>query len=297
MKRVLGLAVLLTLTLALGLAGGVLLERQTLAPVAVPTSAASQFRLIGDAWNTIKKVYVDQSAADPTRLAYGAVSGMVDSLGDTGHSRFLTPEQLKQEENFVRGQFEGIGVEVQVKDGQVVIVAPIDGSPAQEAGIHSGEVILDVDGQPIAGLPLTDVVRRITGPAGTSVTVTILDPTTGQTRDYTLVRRRINIRSVTWQQVPGTTVAHVRIASFSQGATEELKAALNDAVHAQGLTGVILDLRDNPGGLLDESIAAASQFLKEGNVLLEKDAQGKVTPVPVQEGGVAVDAARYLRDV
>jgi carboxyl-terminal processing protease len=167
----------------------------------------------------------------------------------------------------------------------VVIVAPIDGSPAQKAGLRPGDIITRVNGQDITGLPLDQVVAMILGPEGTSVTITIQDPTTNATRDVTMVRARITLQNVVWKQLPGTTVAHVRIVAFSQGVTDDLKKALSD-IQNQGLTGIILDLRNDPGGLLDEAIGVTSQFLTSGNVLLEKDAQGQITPVPIEPGGV-----------
>ncbi len=254
---------------------GITVDRQMSSYKAVPQSGVSQFELITQAWDLTRQVYVDRPAADPGKLAYGAIDGMITSLGDTGHSRFLTPEQVAQERNAEKGQFEGIGIEVQEKNGQVVVVAPIDGSPAQKAGLRPGDIILKVNGT--APLDLQDAVQHILGPAGTQVTLTILSG--GQTRDVTLTRATINIESVTWSQLPGTTIAHVRIASFSSGTTDELRVALS-AIKQQGDTAIIFDLRDDPGGLLDEAIGVASQFLKSGNVLIEKNADGSTQAVP-----------------
>ena len=158
--------------LSLGLIGGAILSCRLLiafAPDTIPPGAESNFHLMAEAWNTIQRVYVDRNAVKPKPMTYGAISGMVDALGDTGHSRFLTPEMLKQERNLTRGRFEGIGAEVQMKNGQLVIVAPIDGSPAQKAGLKPGDIILKVDDQDVSGLPLDQAVDRILGPAGTRV--------------------------------------------------------------------------------------------------------------------------------
>ena len=295
MKRkwlwVLGLTLLSLWLGVLGVAGGVFLDREVLArsaPSTIPTAAAPDFKLLNQAWNTIQQDYVDRAALQPEQLTYGAISGMVDALGDTGHSRFMTPKMVKQEQDFTQGQFEGIGAEVQIKDHHLTIVAPMDGSPAQQAGLHPGDVILKVDGQELAALPLDQAVGRILGPAGSKVTLTILDPTTGSQRDVEVVRARIALHPVTWLRLPGTTIAHVRIASFSQGVTDDLQKALKE-IQAAGLTGVILDLRSDPGGLLDEAVGVVSQFLKDGNVLQEKNAQGEAKPVPVKGGGVALD--------
>jgi carboxyl-terminal processing protease len=254
----------------------------------LPRGSAADFGLMAEAWEKIQKNYVDKSAVKPREMTYGAIGGMVDSLGDTGHSTFLSPEMVKQEHNFETGKFKGIGAEVQMKDGRVVIVAPLDGSPAQKAGLRPGEIILKVDGQDVSGLPLEQVVGRILGPAGTKVTLTLLNPHTKATRDVTLVRAAITMHNVTWNRLPGTSMAHLRIAGFSEGVTGDLKNAVR-SLRREKLDSIILDLRDNPGGLLDEGIATASQFLGGGNVLLEKDAEGNIKPVPVEPGGVATD--------
>jgi carboxyl-terminal processing protease len=281
----------LALMLTVGIASGIWLDRATLPARATPGStlaAGPNLRLMADAWDVIQKNYVDQAAAQPQKLTYGAISGMVDALGDTGHSRFLSPEMLKAEHNMTQGQFEGIGVEVQTKDNHLVVVAPIDGTPAQKAGLRPGDIILKVNSQDITGLPLEQAISLILGPAGTSVTLTIASPDSGEMRAVTLTRARIALHNVTWTQLPGTTIAHVRVVAFSQGVSQELEQALRD-IRQQGMTGIILDLRNDPGGLLDEAIGVTSQFLGSGNVLLEKNVKGEVKPVPVKSGGVATD--------
>jgi carboxyl-terminal processing protease len=174
-----------------------------------------------------------------------------------------------------------------MKDGHVVIAAPMDGSPSQQAGLRAGDILLKVDGESVANLPLDEVVQRVMGPAGTSVTLTVLSPDTQVVREVTLTRERITVHEVVWHRLPGTSTAHVRLVGFSHGVTEDLEAALQE-IEQQGLTQVILDLRNNPGGLLDEAVGTTSQFLGSGNVLLVKDAQGQVKPVPVRDGGVAL---------
>jgi carboxyl-terminal processing protease len=288
--RFVSIVVLIVVCLGVGLAGGILLERFLLSQplLAAPSDTASSFRLMREAWDRIQQSYVDRPAVVDKQLTYGAIGGMVDALGDTGHSRFLTPEMVTQLQNYDTGQFEGIGVEVEIKDGELVIVAPIDGSPAQQAGLRPGDIIVAVDGVNIEGLPIDQATRKILGPVGTTVTLTIMTPATGQTRDMTLTRAKITLHNVLWQRLPGTDVAHLRIAAFSQGVTNDLKQALTN-IQQQGLSGIVLDLRNNSGGQLDEAVGVASQFLGSGNVLLEKDATGKVTPVPVTQGGLALN--------
>ncbi|MCJ7739496.1 MAG: S41 family peptidase [Anaerolineae bacterium] len=290
--RVLGVLGAILAIFMLGLLGGVLVDRAVLFHIAppggIPVEALSEFRLMGEAWNIVHRVYVDQEDLDSQHLTYGAIGGMVDALGDTGHSRFMSPEMVQEQHSALQGEYEGIGAYVETKDGHVVIVAPMDGSPAQRAGLRPGDIILKVEGQNVANLRIDQVLGRILGPAGTQVTLTILDPQTGNTRVVALERTKITIDDVTWALVPGTSIAHVRISSFSEGVAQDLKATLAE-IQGQEATGLILDLRRNPGGLLSASVSVASQFLADGNVLLVKDAQGEVTPMPVESGGGALD--------
>jgi carboxyl-terminal processing protease len=254
----------------------------------IPSDATSDFGLMAEAWNAIHAHYVDKSAEEPRTLTYGSISGMVDALGDTGHSVFLSPEMIKEEETFIKGQYQGIGLEVRMKAGHVVIVTPFDGSPAQKSGLLPGEIIMDVNGRNVMNLTLLQVVHEILGPVGTQVTLTVMDPKTGATRKVTMTRASITINSVSWHRLPGTEVAHLRIARFSEGMTKDLKKALKE-IQQQGLKCIVLDLRNNPGGIFREAVSTASQFLSGGNVLLIKNAEGRIKPVGVEKGGLAKD--------
>jgi carboxyl-terminal processing protease len=246
------------------------------------------FALMAEAWSLMNKEYVDRAALKPADLTYGAIGGMIDALGDTEHSTFLTPEMVKNLKNTERGEFKGIGVEIQEKDGNLVVVAPFDDSPAQKAGVRAGDVIVKVFDDDIADWPLGKVVEKITGPVGTPVSLTVRDPRSGHTRRLTLVRADIKVHEVTWQRLPGTTAAHLRLAGFDSGATRDLRKALAE-LRQEGSKGIILDLRNNPGGFLDEAVSVASQFLTNGNVLEVKDAKGRVKPVEVEKGAICPD--------
>ncbi|MCC6187478.1 MAG: S41 family peptidase [Anaerolineales bacterium] len=279
-----------TLAALLGLSGGVLLDREVLPRdqrlAASATADAPDWALIQEAWGVVDQQYVDRSALQPQAETYGAIEGLVASLGDTGHSRLLTPPMLSAEQSLLQGEFEGIGAELEYRDGHAVILAPLDGSPAEQAGLRPGDVILAVDGVDVSDLPLDQVVERILGPAGTTVTLRLLTPASGAVREVSLTRAHLTLRNVSWQRLPGTSVAHVRIAVFSQGVSGDLRQALVE-IQRQGLTGVILDLRNDPGGLLDEAVGVASQFLRGGNVLLVRDAAANEQPIAVKPGGAA----------
>jgi carboxyl-terminal processing protease len=232
--------------------------------------------LLDEARGVIQEHYVDQDAATDERLQNGALAGMVDILGDVGHSRFMTPAMREDQHNRTAGEFEGIGAYVEMRDGFVTIVSPIDNSPAQAAGVRPGFIVLEVDGQDMTGLSLQEVIDHIVGPAGTEVTITFLDPESGEDVTLTIERARIQLQNVTWAMLPGTSVAQVRIAEFSRGVGDDLAAAI-DAAEAQGATGILFDLRNNPGGLLDEAVKVTGEFLPAGSVVvLRQDAQGEV---------------------
>ncbi len=260
---------------------GVAAERLVFSKVAASKRTLDQ-GLIAQAYTTIQRNYVDRSALNPKELTYGAINGMVDALGDTGHSTLLTPEMVKKVKAESEGKLTGIGVEIQLKAGHVVVVSPMDNSPAQRAGLRPGDVILRVYGEEITGWPISRVAERITGPPGTPVLITILEPRSGQTRDLTLIRAELKLRSLTWRQLPGSEIAHVRIASFDQGLGKELRKALLE-IKRSNLEGLILDLRNNPGGLLNEAVKVASEFMEGGNVVLVKDSDRKITPIPAEK--------------
>jgi carboxyl-terminal processing protease len=236
---------------------------------------------------------VDRPAIRHAAMTAGAINGMTEALGDTGHSVYLTMSEARKAGAAVQGKLNGIGVEIQSRDRQAVVIATIDGSPAQLAGIHAGDVILQVDGHSVTGTPMSHISARMSGEAGQPVTLTLGNPSDGRVREIKVVRAAIKVNNVSWQRLPGTDLAHVRIAMFSEGETPDLRKALLE-IKRQGLRGIILDLRNNPGGVLEEAVGTASQFLKSGNVLWEKSAQNIITPVPVLPGGVATDMPLVL---
>ena len=275
----------------LSFTAGVAVERMGFVPGAaarVSTDNTASFDLLREARALIEKHYVDREAIQDRSLEYGAISGMVDALGDTGHSRFMSPEMVDAEQQSLSGEFEGIGATLTYTNGQAVVVAPLEGSPAEKAGIRPGDVIVAVDGEDVTEFNLSEVIGRVRGPKGTSVVLSVIHAGEQTPTDVRIVRDKIALSSVTSTILPGTNVLMVRIASFSDNVGSDLEQIISQA-RAEGANSIILDLRDSPGGLLDEAVAVASQFLAEGDVMLEQDADGERRALRARPGGAATD--------
>lgn len=248
-----------------------------------------EFSVFWQAWNIVHQNFVDQEALDPTALTYGAIRGMVDALGDEGHTAFLTPEERERQQTDLSGTFSGIGAQLGIQEQLPVIVAPFDGSPADQAGVLAGDIIMEVDGEDVTTLPLNEIVNRIRGPEGTDVVLTLLRRgEENRTVEVTITRGEISVPAATWTMVPGTNVAFIRLSQFSANAAPDIIQSLEEAKDA-GATALIVDVRNNPGGLLEQAIKVTSQFLEDGNVLLEEDAQGDRKAYEVEPGGAAPD--------
>lgn len=227
----------------------------------VPANAPEQFRLLDEVWEILRQDFVDPNALDPDKLGKGALDGLIAALGDS-HTSFIDADNFKAEQTGIRGAYEGIGAHVQMDQGAVTVVAPLPGSPAEQSGIRPGDKILSVNGEPLQGASLQDAVNKIKGPKGTNVTLSVLHQ--GETRPETVEVTRSEIRtaSVAVQMLPGN-IAHLRISQFSQRTGSEVQDALRQA-RGQSARGLILDLRNNPGGLLDQTVEVTSQFLEGG---------------------------------
>lgn len=238
----------------------------------------SQFDVFWEVWDLVDKYFVDQDKIDPTRMTYGAIQGMLDTLGDENHTIFFSPEAAEQQADAMQGSFEGIGAYVEEFEGAVRIVAPIHGSPAEEAGVLAGDVILAVDGEDVTGLPQWEVVSKIRGPADTVVVLTVLHPETDEPTDISITRGKIDVESVTWRRIPSTDFAYLQISQFADDTGSELQRALEEIdAEATPVQGILLDLRNNPGGYLAEALRVNSEFLPRGEVILhERNAEGAI---------------------
>jgi carboxyl-terminal processing protease len=266
------------LLLSLAFSAGCVINLGTSSPV-----QGLDTNLISQAWSIISSKYVEPSKADPASMNEGAIRGILQSLNDP-YSAYLSPNDYKLEQSNFQGSFEGIGAQVALnKENQVIIVAPIENSPAAKAGIKTGDVILEVDGKSTKGLSLTEVVLMIRGKAGTAVKLTILH--TGEITPVVIsvIRAQINAPSVT-SSMKGNA-AYIRISSFDQRTNTELQTALQ-SLDLKNSIGIIIDLRDNPGGLVTTVVDVASHFIKEGTIITLRDNQGKTTSQSANPNGI-----------
>lgn len=260
--------------------------------VARPVLAAeepSEFSIFWEAWDLVLAEFVDQDKIDFELMTYGAIQGMLDTLGDENHTAFLPPEAAEQASSSMEGSFEGIGAYVGMDRGYFSIVAPILGSPAEEAGILAGDVVLMVDGEEITGQPQWEVIQKIRGPAGSVVVLNVLHPEETDAVDIEITRGRIDIESVLWAPIPDTNLAYVQITQFAGDTNQELrKVLLEIEEQPEAIEGIMLDLRNNPGGLLHQALLIGSQFIDEGEVILhERDAEGSLSTYKSQGPGMA----------
>ncbi len=217
-----------------------------------------------------------------------AIAGMLESLGDEGHTTYLPPDDVKRMESGLKGEMEGIGARITMRKRMPTILQTMPNSPARKAGVKAGDVLLEVNGQPVARESLQQIVEQVRGEAGTEVKLRLVPDGKTTPVEVSITRGKVEVPDVTWHMLPGESFAHIGIESFGDKADNQLRAALTES-REKGAKGVILDLRGNPGGLKDQAVAVTSEFLKDGDVFIDQDAHGKQTAVPVKPGGTAID--------
>ncbi len=253
-----------------------------------PAGLGRTFAPFWEAWNLVDQHYVDQKAVEPVKMTRYAIAGMLESLGDEGHTTYLPPEDVKRMESGLKGEMEGIGARITMRRRMPTILQTMPNSPARKAGVKAGDVILEVNGQPVARESLQQIVEQVRGEAGTEVKLRLVPEGKTGPVEVAITRGKVEVPDVTWRMLPGESYAHIGIESFGDKADDQLRAALKESKE-QGAKGVILDLRGNPGGLKDQAVKVTSEFLKDGNVFIDQDAHGKQTPIPVVAGGTAFD--------
>ena len=226
------------------------------------------FSLFWETWQAIQEKYVDKDKINIQEMIYGAISGMVDSLQDP-YTVFLKPDDAERFVEDVRGTFEGVGMEIDIRDGQLQVVAPLEGTPAQEAGIRAGDKIMNVDGKSTADITVNEAISLIRGPKGTEVVLTIYREEWGENRDIKIVRGVIDIPSLELE-IREDKIAYLKLYQFSEIALFDFSEAVAQILNSDA-DRIILDLRNNPGGYLDVAQDIAGWFLERGQVVVIED--------------------------
>ena len=254
-KAFLAAAVLVALTLSLG--------GTSASKAADPTATYEQLRLFTDVLAIIQNQYVDET--QPREVIYGAIRGMLRALDP--HSSFLDPDSYREMQVETSGTFGGLGIEITIRDDTLTVVAPIEDTPAWRAGIEPGDRIVGIEGLPTKDMSLLDAVKRMRGPQGTPVTITIAREGVKEPWDVEITREIIQVHSVRSREIePG--IGYIRIRQFQERTGRDLDEALETLEDAGQLTGLIVDLRNNPGGLLSAAVDVAEKFLGDGRLIV-----------------------------
>ena len=232
---------------------------------------------VGEEGATYKKLkvfsealhYILTSYVEPVKskeLVYGAIKGMVGELDP--HSAFLTPDMFKEMQVETKGEFGGLGIEITIRKGKLTVVSPIEGTPAYMAGVKAGDIIVKIDGESTEGITLMEAVKKLRGPKGTKVTITIMREGLEKPLDITITRDIIKIKSVRYRmEDPKGKVGYVKVRAFREHTSRDLKRAIED-LRAQGMKALVLDLRNDPGGLLSQAVKVSDLLLPKGRLIV-----------------------------
>lgn len=237
--------------------------------VVATEEAYDTLKVFTEVLTLVESNYVETT--ESKELIYGAIRGMLDTLDP--HSSFMTPDVYKEMQVETQGSFGGLGIEITVREHQLTVVAPIDGTPAERAGIQAGDHIIRIDNAPTKDMTLVEAVRRLRGPKGSQVTVTILREGE-EAFEVSITRDIIEVHSVRTSELLEGGVGYIRLVSFQERTARDLDEALN-ALKEQGMRGLILDLRNNPGGLLTQAVATADLFLEKGKAIVSTEGRVK----------------------
>ncbi|MSQ14889.1 MAG: S41 family peptidase [Dehalococcoidia bacterium] len=246
----------------------------------------NEFKLLGEVWDILVSDFVDAKTISKEQLGRGAIEGMIQALNDA-HTSYIDPDSYSRERLGFQGSYEGIGAHVAIQDQQLTIITPIPGSPAEIAGIKPGDIILAINGDATDSLSLTDAVRKIKGPSGSTVILSVLHLAEGAPVTLRIKREQIKTPSVIVENLPDN-LARLRILYFSQRTDTEVEEALKQ-LHSQGVKGIVIDLRNNPGGLLSTTINVTSQFVKGGVIAIQVDKDGRQELLNSKPGGLEPD--------
>lgn len=226
-----------------------------------------KLKVFADVLSIIQKNYVEETK--PEDLINGAINGMLRTLDP--HSSFMLPDMYKELQVETKGSFGGIGIEISMKKGILTIVSPIEDTPAFRAGLKAEDKIISIDKESTENMTLIDAVKKMRGPAGTDVTITIIREGLFEPKDYTLTRETIRIKSVKSKLLEDNTIGYIRVSQFQENTGQEFSKALEELEGGEKeLEGLVLDLRNDPGGLLDQAVAVCDEFLEDGLIVYTK---------------------------
>jgi len=262
--------ILLFLFVLLIVSAGFVIGKLTISNVDADTNGYPELKIFTEALNIIKKNYVEETK--PKELIYGAIKGMLNSLDP--HSAFMTPEQYKEMQVDTKGEFGGIGIQIGIKEGILTVIAPIEDTPAYRAGIKAGDKIIKINNEFTKDMSLNDAVSKMRGTPGTTVKLTILREGWKETKDFTITREIIKIKSVK-SKIIEDDIGYIRIVQFQEQTATDLSNEISKLSKSK-ISSLILDLRNNPGGLLNSAVDVASHFIKPDRLIVSvKDRKGE----------------------
>jgi carboxyl-terminal processing protease len=238
------------------------------APAQLSKEDQQRFKVLWEALGEIERKYYQRSSLNREQLAQGAVRGLVEAVGDP-YTTYVTPRHREFSDAELHGSFDGIGVQVDLLEGKLRVVAPLDGSPGDQAGLRPGDVITHVDGQDIARISLADLLAMIRGPRGTTVTLTVAREGAPEPLTFVIVRSEIKLESVRSRMLDEQPIGYVRVTTFAEPTGAQLRQQLRTLLDARP-KALVLDLRSNPGGYLSSAVEVTSQFLRDGVVLYQQ---------------------------
>lgn len=285
-------------------------DRRLIINEQTPAASPVDFSLFWDVWQRVFRSYIDKAELDPQKLAEGAISGMVNAIGDP-YTTFLPAKENREFKQDLGGEFEGIGAQLGQKEGRIVVVAPLKGTPAEKAGIRAGDWILKVNDEETIGWSIPQAVNKIRGPRGSSVSLTILHENAQKPEDIAITRATIQIPSVDfWVKTPvmieeisglplieslsraKTRIAYIHLSRFGDHTNEDWEKAVKEIARqlpAGDIAGLVFDLRNNPGGYLDGSVWIASEFIKSGTIVSQVNSDGTRQDYSVVKAGKLLD--------
>ncbi len=289
--------------LTIGLIGGYLVGTKNLTQYipgiananidrATPEEKDVDFSLFWEVWDTLENSYFDKSKLDPSSMVNGAIKGMVASVGDP-YTVFLTPSENKVTQEDLKGNFDGIGIQIGYRGTQLSVIAPLPKSPAEEVGVMAGDYILGIKDESknievgTGGMTLPEAVQIIRGESGTEVKLTLLRDGTDEPFEKVIVRKTIEVPSVTLEFVgENENIAHLKVLKFGAETKNEWNSAVSDILANKGIDGVVLDLRNNPGGYMQAAVELGAEFMNKGKVIvIEERANGSKKEFPTDRNG------------